>query len=71
VTGRLVDVRAPRLDAARMPKASPAAVQGTPRSQGAGLVAELPHTIDALASGVGLARGIDLAFATFTPEAAA
>ena len=39
VTGRLVDVRAPRLDSARIPTASPAAVQGTPRSHGAGLVA--------------------------------
>jgi hypothetical protein len=54
-----------------MPKASPAAAQGTPRSQGAGLVAELPHTLDARASGEGLARGIDLAFATLTWEAAA
>jgi hypothetical protein len=39
VTGRLVDVRAPRLDAARVLKASPAAAMGTPRSRGAGLVA--------------------------------
>ena len=39
VAGRLVDVRAPRIDAARVPKASPAADQGTPRSRGAGLVA--------------------------------
>ena len=39
VTGRLVDVRAPRLDSARIPKASPAAAMGTPRSRGAGLVA--------------------------------
>jgi len=39
VVGRLVDVRAPRLDSARIPTASPAAVQGTPRSHGAGLVA--------------------------------
>jgi hypothetical protein len=39
VTRRLVDVRAPRLDAARIPKTSPAAAQGTPRPRGAGLVA--------------------------------
>ncbi len=45
VTGRLVDVRAPRLDLARMPKTSPAVDQGTPRSRGAGLVA-LPRHID-------------------------
>jgi hypothetical protein len=47
VAGRFVDVRAPRLDAARMPKTSPAAAQGTPRSHGAGLVAALPARIDA------------------------
>jgi hypothetical protein len=41
VAGRLVDVRAPRIDAARMPKTSPAAAHGTPRSRGAGLVAAL------------------------------
>lgn len=39
VTGRLVDVRAPRLDAERVLLASPAATQGTPRPRGAGLVA--------------------------------
>ena len=39
VTGRLVDVRAPRIDAARVPKTSPVSVQGIPRSSGAGLVA--------------------------------
>lgn len=44
VAARLVDVRAPRIDAARMPKTSPVAVQGTPRSPGAGLVA-LPARI--------------------------
>jgi hypothetical protein len=44
VVGRLVDVRAPRLDTARIPKTSPAAVQGTPRSHGAGLVALLGGT---------------------------
>ncbi|MBO0846352.1 MAG: DUF2877 domain-containing protein [Nocardioides sp.] len=38
VTRRLVDVRAPRLDAARVPKASPAAVLGTPRPRAVGLV---------------------------------
>jgi hypothetical protein len=37
VTGRLVDVRAPRVDR-WVPQASPAAVQGTPRSRVAGLV---------------------------------
>jgi hypothetical protein len=47
VAGRLVGVRAPRFDAARMPKASPAAAMGTPRSRGAGLVAALPARIDA------------------------
>jgi hypothetical protein len=41
VTRRLVDVRAPRIDAARMPKTSPVAASGTPRSRGAGLVAAL------------------------------
>jgi hypothetical protein len=44
VTGRLVDVRAPRLDAGWMPKTSPVAAHGTPRSRGAGLVA-LPERI--------------------------
>jgi hypothetical protein len=39
VTGRLVDVRAPRIDAAWVPKASPVVAQGTPRPRGAGLVA--------------------------------
>jgi len=43
VVGRLVDVRAPRLDSARIPKASPVVVQGTPRSHGAGLVAGPDH----------------------------
>jgi hypothetical protein len=38
VTHRLVDVRAPRLDAELIPKTSPAAALGTPRSRGAGLV---------------------------------
>jgi hypothetical protein len=53
VTGRLVDVRAPRLDTARTPTASPAAALGTPRSRGAGLVPasaslpDVPSAIDA------------------------
>jgi Protein of unknown function (DUF2877) len=53
VTGRLVDVRAPRLDMARIPTASPALAMGTPRSRGAGLVpalaslGTLPRAIDA------------------------
>jgi hypothetical protein len=46
VTGRLVDVRAPRIDAARVPKASPVVAMGTPRSRAAGLVAFAPR-IDA------------------------
>ena len=44
VTGRLVDVRAPRIDGAQVPKTSPVAGQGTPRSHGAGLVAALAAT---------------------------
>jgi hypothetical protein len=53
VTGRLVDVRAPRIDMALIPTASPAAALGTPRSRGAGLVPALaslgrvPRVIDA------------------------
>jgi hypothetical protein len=43
VTGRLVDVRAPRIDAAWVPKASPVAAMGTPRSRAAGLVAFAPR----------------------------
>jgi hypothetical protein len=43
VTGRLVDVRAPRFDAARVPKASPVVAMGTPRSRAAGLVAFAPR----------------------------
>jgi hypothetical protein len=39
LTGRLVDVRAPRLDAARVLKTSPAGHQGSPRPRPAGLVA--------------------------------
>jgi hypothetical protein len=38
VTGRLVDVRAPRLDAARVPPTSPAEDLGSPRPRPAGLV---------------------------------
>jgi Protein of unknown function (DUF2877) len=38
VTRRLVDVRAPRLDAVRVLEASPAAASGTPRPRGPGLV---------------------------------
>ena len=58
VTGRLVDVRAPRFDAARVPKASPAVAMGTPRSRAAGLVAFAPR-VDAasVASLVGTRRG--------------
>jgi hypothetical protein len=39
VARRLVGVRAPRLDAVRIPKASPVAAMGTPRPRGAGLAA--------------------------------
>ncbi|MGC4111195.1 MAG: DUF2877 domain-containing protein [Nocardioides sp.] len=46
VARRLVDVRAPRLDAVRDLKASPVAAMGTPRPRGAGLV-PLPERIDA------------------------
>jgi hypothetical protein len=45
VARRLVDVRAPRLDAVRTPTTSPAVAQGTPRPRGAGLVA-LPATVE-------------------------
>lgn len=38
VTGRLVDVRAPRIDTAEVPKAGPVVAWGTPRSRAAGLV---------------------------------
>lgn len=48
VAGRLVDVRAPRLDAARIPQTSPVAAQGTPRPRGAGLVAVLEPDVAAL-----------------------
>lgn len=60
VTGRFVDVRAPRLDVARIPKASPAAAMGTPRSRGAGLVPAsatwwrvVPRAVDGAATGDG------------------
>jgi hypothetical protein len=41
-----VDVRAPRLDAVRIPRTSPVAALGTPRPRGTGLVA-VPARIDA------------------------
>jgi hypothetical protein len=46
VTGRLVDVRAPRFDAARIPQASPVVAHGSPRPGGAGLV-PLPTYVEA------------------------
>jgi hypothetical protein len=59
VAGRLVDVRAPRIDAARMPKTSPAAAHGTPRSRGAGLVAVAsPITAESVADLVGRGEGL-------------
>jgi hypothetical protein len=47
VTGRLVDVRAPRLDSAQVPctETSPAGAEGIPRPRAAGLVA-LPAVLD-------------------------
>jgi hypothetical protein len=63
VAGRLVDVRAPRLDMARIPTASPAAAMGTPRSRGAGLVPtpdavdSFPREIDAAAVAAMVGRG--------------
>lgn len=62
VAGRFVDVRAPRLDAARIPKTSPVAASGTPRSRGAGLVAadcraDLPWDVDAAAVAGLVGRG--------------
>lgn len=59
VAGRIVDVRAPRLDPARMPKTSPVVALGTPRPRGAGLVA-LPTRVDAaaVAALVGLGDGL-------------
>jgi hypothetical protein len=59
VAARLVDVRAPRIDAARMPKTSPAAAHGTPRSRGAGLVAVAsPITAESVADLVGRGEGL-------------
>jgi hypothetical protein len=49
VIRRLVDVRAPRFDAARGPRTSPVVDEGTPRSPDAGLVAllrRLAHGVD-------------------------
>ena len=60
VTGRLVDVRAPRLDLARIPQASPDAAMGTPRSRGAGRVAVrevVTHEIDVTAVADVVGRG--------------
>ncbi len=56
MTGRLVDVRAPRFDAARIPKASPVAAHGSPRPSGAGLVA-LPAYVDAAIVGALVGHG--------------
>jgi hypothetical protein len=56
VTGRLVDVRAPRFDTARVPKASPVAAMGTPRSRAAGLVAFAPR-VDPDTTGSLVGRG--------------
>jgi hypothetical protein len=58
VTRRLVDVRAPRLDAARVLKASPAAEKGTPRPRGAGLVAHASLTPDTVGDLVGRGDGL-------------
>jgi len=59
MTGRLVDVRAPRFDAAWVPKASPVVAMGTPRSRAAGLVAFAPR-IDpgSVTTLVGLGAGL-------------
>ena len=56
MTGRLVDVRAPRFDAARVPKASPVVAMGTPRSRAAGLVAFAPR-LDAASVSTLVGRG--------------
>lgn len=58
VTGRLVDVRAPRIGAG-VPQASPAAAKGTPRSRVAGLV-PLPDQVtpDSVPSFVGAGAGL-------------
>ncbi len=58
VTGRLVDVRAPRIDPG-VPQASPAAVKGTPRSRVAGLVPSSdPVTPATAAALVGRGEGL-------------
>jgi uncharacterized protein DUF2877 len=54
VTRRLVDVRAPRLDAVRVLKASPAAALGTPRPRGAGLVVSADSVDGLVGRGAGL-----------------
>jgi hypothetical protein len=56
VTGRLVDVRAPRFDPARVLKASPVVAMGTPRSRTTGLVA-FADRIDALSVRALVGRG--------------
>ena len=59
VTLRFVDVRAPRLDAARVLKTSPAAAKGTPRPRGAGLVARgVPVTPATVGDLVGRGDGL-------------
>jgi hypothetical protein len=59
VTGRLVDVRAPRFDAAWVPKASPAVAMGSPRSRAVGLVAFAPGvSATTVASLVGRGDGL-------------
>ncbi|HEX4472268.1 MAG TPA: DUF2877 domain-containing protein [Nocardioides sp.] len=56
VTHRLVDVRAPRLGAVRMPRTGSAAALGTPRPRGAGLV-PFPSHVDADTVGELVGRG--------------
>jgi hypothetical protein len=58
VAGRLVDVRAPRIDSARVPctETSPAGAEGFPRSRPVGLVA-LPARVDADTVGAFIGRG--------------
>lgn len=60
VTGRVVDVRAPRIDTGVIPTASPAAALGTPRSRGAGLV-PTPESdgVRSLLADIDLDAGID------------
>ena len=57
VTRRLVDVRAPRFDAAWVPKASPVVALGTPRSRTAGLVAFAPVVSATSVSALLVGRG--------------